>query len=154
MASYVDSVLIQGEEVLHRGKVSMLSMLPAFICGGFLVLMGLVGLMTSISGGGFWFVLGGIWIGVAYLRRITTELAVTNKRLIAKSGLVSRSTVELNLTKVESVRVEQTVLGRILGYGSIVVGGTGATHAPVPYIAEPMAFKQAVTTATDTVQSR
>jgi uncharacterized membrane protein YdbT with pleckstrin-like domain len=154
MASYVDSVLMTGEQVVHSGKVSILSMLPAFIGGGFLSLMGLMSLVASLGDRGLiWLLLGGLWIGVGLVRRLTTELAVTNKRLIAKTGLVSRSTVELNLTKVESVRVQQSILGRMLGYGSIVVGGTGATHAPVPYIDDPMTFKRAVTAAADAVQS-
>ena len=147
MATYVDSALMQDEQVLHRGKVSMKSMIPAFVGGGLLCVAGLVG------GGLAPLVIGGFWIGTAYLRRMTTELAVTNKRVIAKSGLISRSTVELNLTKVESVRVEQSMLGRMLGYGSIFVGGTGATHAPVRFVEDPLTFKQAVTNATDAIQS-
>ena len=153
MASYVDSVLMQGEEVIHRGKVSLLSMLPAIVGGGLLLLMGLV--MLASGGGGFYLLVpGALWIGIAWIRRVSTELAVTNKRVIAKSGLISRDTVEMNLSKVESVRVQQSIVGRILGYGSIIVGGTGATHAPVPFIANPMAFKQAVTQATDVAQAR
>jgi uncharacterized membrane protein YdbT with pleckstrin-like domain len=153
MASYVDSVLMKGEEVIHRGKVSMLSFLPAFVGGGLLLLVG-ISTPSGTGFGGIYLLLGALWIGVALLRRLTTELAVTNKRLIAKAGLISRNTVELNLSKVESVRVSQSILGRILGYGSIVVGGTGSTHAPVRFISHPMAFKQAVTTATDAVQAR
>ena len=119
-----------------------------------MLLLGLVNFFVAAGLGMIWFALGALWIGVALIRRLTTELAVTSKRLIAKTGLVSRSTLELNLSKVESVRVQQSILGRVLGYGSIVVGGTGATHAPVPFIDDPMAFKQAVTKATDAIQSR
>ena len=130
MASYVDSVLVSGEQVLHRGKVSLLSMLPAFIGGGLLVLVGLI----SIAAKGPWYfsALGVLWIAVALLKRLTTELAVTNRRVVAKTGLISRDTVELNLSKVESVGVHQSILGRVLGYGSIIVKGTGGDAAPIP----------------------
>lgn len=147
MARYVDSILTNGEHVITRGRTSMLSMLPAFIGGGFLVLVGLSGSLLMLITGGF-------WIGVAYARRATTELAVTNKRLIAKSGLFDRNDVALDLTTVESVRVEQSILGKVLDYGSIVVSGRRTTHTEVPFIARPMAFRQAVITATDAVRMR
>lgn len=152
---YIDASLTTGERVLHRGKVSMLSMLPSVIFGGLFILMGLVNLSAGIGGLATPMLLvGGLWLGLAWLRRITTELAVTNKRLIAKFGLISRKTVELNLTKLESVRVEQSILGRLLHYGSIIVGGTGATHAPVRFIDDPMAFKRAVNDASDAIQAK
>jgi uncharacterized membrane protein YdbT with pleckstrin-like domain len=86
------------------------------------------------------------------IRRASTELAVTTRRVIAKFGFISRSTVELNLAKIESVRVEQTVTGRIFNYGSIIVTGTGSTMDPIPFIADPIRFRQAIQSATDTVQ--
>ena len=135
MDSYVDSVLVAGEQVIHRGQISWLSMIPAFVIGGLLLLFGL--LMP------FLFLIRWIWIITSVVRRLTTELAVTNKRVVAKTGLISRNTIEMNLTKVESVRVNQSILGRMLDYGSIVVNGTGGDAAPVPYVADPMGFKRA-----------
>jgi uncharacterized membrane protein YdbT with pleckstrin-like domain len=92
---------------------------------------------------------GVLIIAAALVRRSSTELAVTNRRVIAKFGLVARSTVEMNLAKIESVRVEQTVMGRLLGYGSIIVTGTGSTMDPIRFIANPIAFRQAIQAATD-----
>ncbi len=86
--------------------------------------------------------------------RSSTELAVTDRRIIAKFGFIRRSTVELNLTKIESVRVEQSVAGRIFGYGSIIVTGTGSTMDPIAFIADPIRFRQAVQAATDAIQQR
>jgi uncharacterized membrane protein YdbT with pleckstrin-like domain len=97
-------------------------------------------------------VVGLVWLLAGLIRRNSTELAVTNRRVIAKFGLVRRSTVELNLAKVESIRVEQTVGGRLFGYGSVFVTGTGSTMDPIPYIADPIKFRQAVQSATDAVQ--
>jgi len=86
--------------------------------------------------------------------RATSEFAVTNRRVIIKVGLVWRKTVEMNLEKVESIGVEQTVLGRILGYGTIVVVGTGGTNEPFPRIADPMGFRRAVNLATEALRVR
>ncbi|TMH62955.1 MAG: PH domain-containing protein, partial [Betaproteobacteria bacterium] len=97
-------------------------------------------------------VLGLIVILVALIRRNSTELAVTNRRVIAKFGFIKRSTIELNLAKVESIRVEQSVGGRLFGYGSVIVTGTGSTMDPIPYVADPIKFRQAVQSATDTAQ--
>jgi uncharacterized membrane protein YdbT with pleckstrin-like domain len=91
-------------------------------------------------------------LAVGFIKRSSTELAVTNRRVIAKFGLVRRSTVELNLAKIESIRVEQSVPGRLLGYGSIFVTGTGSTIEPIPYISEPIKFRQAVQSATDSLR--
>jgi uncharacterized membrane protein YdbT with pleckstrin-like domain len=93
--------------------------------------------------------LGVLLIVVALVRRSSTELAVTNRRVIAKFGLIARRTIEMNLAKIESVRVEQTIMGRLFGFGSIIVTGTGATMDPIQFIAQPIAFRQAIQQATD-----
>lgn len=73
----------------------------------------------------------------------TSEFAVTNKRVIMKVGLVARRVLELNLHKIESVNVDQSLLGRILGYGTITVIGTGGTRETFDRIANPLAFRKA-----------
>lgn len=72
----------------------------------------------------------------------TTELVVTSKRVIAKVGLIRRATLELNHSKVESMNVSQSTLGRIIGYGTIVVNGTGGGATPVPGIDNPLEFRR------------
>lgn len=72
----------------------------------------------------------------------TDEFAITNKRVIIKTGLISRRTVELNLSKIESVNVNQSILGRILGYGSLQIVGTGGTKEVFPSINKPLAFRK------------
>jgi uncharacterized membrane protein YdbT with pleckstrin-like domain len=72
----------------------------------------------------------------------TSEFAITNKRVIIKVGLISRRTLEMNLNKIESVNVNQSVLGRLLGYGTIVVVGTGGTKEAFPAIADPLTFRK------------
>ena len=89
-------------------------------------------------------VVGGVLIAIAAIHVLTTELALTNKRIIAKSGLIRRNTIELKTNRVESLGVNQGILGRIFNFGSIVVKGVGGSHAPIPYIARPMEFRQQV----------
>lgn len=74
--------------------------------------------------------------------RWTDEFAITNKRVIIKIGLIRRRTIELNLTKIESVNVVQSVLGRILGFGSIIIVGTGGTKEIFLNIKQPLKFRK------------
>ena len=128
MASYIEGALIKGESVIYTGHVSLWSLAP-------LIFFGFVGLA--------FFGLGLIlWI-VAFIRYKTTELAFTNKRVIAKFGFISRQTVELNINKVESIQVNQGILGRIFNFGTLIVSGAGNPQAPIPGISDPMAFRRA-----------
>ena len=81
----------------------------------------------------------------ALIRRATTELAVTDHRVIYKTGLLARHTIEMNLDKVESVDVDQTLLGRIVGYGTIIVRGTGGSLEPIRNIGDPLTFRSHIT---------
>jgi uncharacterized membrane protein YdbT with pleckstrin-like domain len=127
MASYIEGALIKGERIIYTGHVSLWSLAPWII-------FGFIGLA--------FFGLGLIlWI-IAFVRYKTTEVAFTNKRVIAKSGFISRQTIELNINKVESIQVNQGILGRIFNYGTIIVSGAGNPQAPIPGISDPMAFRR------------
>jgi uncharacterized membrane protein YdbT with pleckstrin-like domain len=138
MASYVDSVLISGETVLHRGHVSLWPHTWKILLGIVLLPVGL-GLVFLA------------WVWIVYK---TTEIAITNKRIIAKFGFISRSTIEINLPKVESVQVDQGVIGRMLDYGTIIVAGAGTPNLSIPGAAEPLEFRKYFMEATDTLQAR
>src|ERR1035437_698856 len=75
------------------------------------------------------FVLGAIFFAIGLLRRNATEMAVTNKRVIVKTGLANRRTIELLLTRIESIAVEEPAMGRVLGFGTVIVRGTGGSPA-------------------------
>lgn len=90
-----------------------------------------------------------VFLAVAYVRFKSVELALTNKRVIVKHGFIRRQTVEMNLNKVESIQVQQGVLGRLFDFGTLVVAGTGASHAPLAGIADPMGFRKAFIEAQD-----
>jgi uncharacterized membrane protein YdbT with pleckstrin-like domain len=74
--------------------------------------------------------------------RWSDEFAITNKRVIVKTGLISRKTLEMNISKIESVNVDQSILGRILGYGTIKVIGTGGTREEFHKIKRPLQFRK------------
>lgn len=153
MASYVESIIGSGEKILYVGKVSLFAILPALLGGILLVVIGVAATIMSPFAAPV-ILAGLLLIAGALIRRASTELAVTNRRVIAKFGFIRRSTVELNIAKIESVRVEQTVMGRLFNYGSVYVTGTGSTMDPIPFIANPIAFRQAVQSATDAVQQQ
>ena len=127
MGSYIEGTLIKDEKVIYEGKISIWSLFPLIILG--FIFIGFFGI-------GILF-----WIAAA-LRYITTELAFTNKRVIAKFGFISRKTIELNLTKVESVQVNQGILGRIFNYGTLIISGAGNPQAPISGISNPMMFRR------------
>jgi uncharacterized membrane protein YdbT with pleckstrin-like domain len=83
----------------------------------------------------------------AFIRRASTELAVTDQRVIYKTGLLARYTLEMNRGKVESVAVDQTLLGRLFGYGTVIVRGTGSTLEPIRNISDPLTFRSYITTS-------
>jgi len=136
MASYVEGALIAGERILHQGRVSWWSVWHLIVFGVLLLVVG-VGLVL---------------LAWAWIRVKSTELAITNKRVIAKFGFVSRNTVEIAIPKVESIQVQQSMMGRMLDYGTLVISGTGTSHAPIPSIADPLAFRRAFLEAQEAAQ--
>ena len=133
MASYVDSTLLQGEKVLYRAHISLWS-LAHLILLGVLLLIVIVGIVFLV------------W---AWIRYRTTEFAVTDKRVIAKTGFISRNTVELFLDKVEALNVEQSVLGRVFNFGTVAIHGTGATQEPIRNISAPLLLRKNFMQAAD-----
>ena len=127
MSSYVDSVIGKEEVIEYIAHVSIWSLLPYIIFGFVLLPVFGIGLI--------------LWI-MAIVRYMTTELAITNKKIIAKFGFIQRNTIELLLPKIESVQVNQSILGRIFNFGSIVASGAGNPQAPVPGIANPIEFRK------------
>lgn len=131
--SYIDDSLIEGERIIHRARVSWWSQFG-------LVLLGIVTLVA---------VIGLFFLAAAWIKVRSTEIAITNRRVIAKFGFVKRHTVEINLDKVEALRVEQGVLGRVLNYGDIFISGAGTSVAPIRNIADPLVFRRRFMEATN-----
>jgi hypothetical protein len=156
--SYIESNLIAGERILYRtGRHWIVLVTPIVVAAflGFPGLMMLIGSLTSIgdkSGSssalgviGFCLLLiAGLFVLAGYLTRSSTNMVVTNKRILMKTGLLRRRTFELLLSKVESIGVEEGILGRLLGYGSVVVRGTGGTPEPFTTVSHPLEFRRQV----------
>jgi len=148
MGSYIDANLTTNERVIREAQVSWWSQWLLLLIGGFFLLIGflvsLAGSLGGSGGGGFILFLALLFIGSAVLRVMTTELALTNKRVIAKTGFISRNTIELRLEKVEGLMVKQGIFGRILNYGSVLISGTGGIRTPIPFISKPTEFRMVV----------
>jgi uncharacterized membrane protein YdbT with pleckstrin-like domain len=93
----------------------------------------------------FAFFIASVILGVQNMITIlTTEFAVTDRRVIAKTGFVRRHTLEIFLSKIESVAVRQTWLGRLLDVGTVTVTGTGGTRESFPAIANPIGVRKKI----------
>jgi uncharacterized membrane protein YdbT with pleckstrin-like domain len=134
MQSYVEGALVKDEKIVHLGHISLWSLWH-------LIALGLVLLPA--------FGLGLIFLIMAYVRYKTTELAITTKRVIVKFGLIRRRTIEININKVESIQVDQEILGRVFNFGTLVISGAGNPQAPVAGISSPMDFRRAFIEAQD-----
>jgi uncharacterized membrane protein YdbT with pleckstrin-like domain len=89
----------------------------------------------------------GVWVLLsAWIRRRTTEIVVTDRRVIYKRGVLSRHTVEMNVSKIEAVDVEQGLGARMLGYGTVLIHGTGSGFEPLRRVSRPLAIRNAIVT--------
>ncbi len=80
----------------------------------------------------------------SWFRRLGTEIVVTDKRVILKRGFIARHTEEMNVTKVETVDVEQTISGRIFGYGTVLIRGVGSSLEPLRVVSSPLALRNSI----------
>lgn len=149
--SYVDSVLAPGERIIARSRLHWIVYLPSIgLFAGALALRIAIGAIEpsgTVAG----------WVGMAvaaiatfslfsaWLLRTSTEIAVTDRRLIHKWGLIWRDSTEMHVDKIESVNVSQSIMGRMLGYGTVTIRGTGAAAEVLIGIREPLRFRSAIT---------
>lgn len=148
MGNYIESNLARDEKVIEKANVSWLSQFW-YLLFGFLFL--LMGMPTKNN---VFLVVGAVLIAIAIINVVTTELAITNRRIIAKTGLIRRNTIELKVNRVESLGVNQSILGRIFNFGSIVVKGVGGSNAPIPFISKPLEFRQQVNNYLDSIDDK
>jgi uncharacterized membrane protein YdbT with pleckstrin-like domain len=157
--SYVESNLVPGETVIYQTRLHWIVMLGHILFGVLLLILpGAVLLYYALAqpevdvrnvhlmqGGAAVLLLSGVAVIVTgMVRRNATEMAVTNRRVVVKTGLAARKTIEMLLAKVESIEVNETTMGRMLGYGTIVVIGTGGTSEPFHRVAHPLQFRNQV----------
>jgi membrane protein YdbS with pleckstrin-like domain len=150
--SYVKHVLQPGEKILRIGKKHwfVFRYALAFLITGIILVL----LEYNYFDSGLAMIATGILFGLltlvygfqAWFDRWTTEIAVTDKRIIYKTGFINRHTKEMNMDKVASVDVDQTVLGRLLDYGSVEILGTGGAGGfeRLDMIAAPIKLRNAI----------
>ena len=150
--SYIDGNLLPGERVVFRTRlhwkllVGPLLFLAATLAAvAWLRLRGNDNPWTWLVAGA-----GAVALLAAVVKRQSSDFAVTNKRVMMKTGIISTRSVELLLSKIEAIAVNQTLGGRLLGYGDIVVTGSGGTEEPFAGIQAPLGFRRAVQSVTDT----
>lgn len=156
--TYVQDNLNPGERILYSTHLHWIVLLRSilvdmvFSIGGLALLVWAIGgkhtergeAQTAGIAGLILIVIGSIILASGVIRRNATEMAVTNKRIIIKVGLLTKRTIELFLSKVESVGVEQTIIGRMMGFGNLTLRGTGGTNEPFSHVANPMEFRRQV----------
>lgn len=145
--SYIKSTIINGEEIINESRMSKWFFAKDIAISIVMIIVGVLFLNvqhrtnTQVLVSGICFVGGlGMLINV-YITYISTELAFTNKRVIAKVGFIRRDTVEITIHKVEAIQVHQGLIGRVLNFGTIIISGAGNPQAPIRGIAEPIKFR-------------
>ena len=154
MARYIDEILQPSERVLYSTNEHWMFFLPAIaawiVAVVFLVLSRIVSAdvmmwvclaLATVAG-----LAALYWTATAWFHRWTTETDVTNMRVVHKTGFIKRRTFEMALDKVESVDVNQSILGRLLDYGDVTIMGVGEGRETISTIASPLAFRSAITT--------
>ena len=146
---YVDSILNDNENVVHSGSLHWIIFAKPiiyFMVGIICIIIAMIYSDAVAATGVFISILSFlaffISVPVVSINMATTEIAITNKRVIYKEGLIRRDTAELNHGKIESIDIRQSVLGRILDYGDILVVGTGGTSIRILRLAAPLSFRK------------
>jgi len=156
--TYVESILTKDEKILYEGQLHW----AVYIQGVVLFLIGLFflsGINATQRNSAFvgfcsiFFALAILSLVKALTLRQTTELAITNKRVISKFGFIRRTTFEIILNKIEGVQLHQSVLGRVLGYSNLVVKGTGTGNAPIAFISNSKEFRNKLDTLLHDINS-
>jgi len=163
--SYVEKNLVPGETLLYQTRHHWMVLLGPLLLSILFAALGVAVLAESLvakDGKGMAagaseatvhvMELGGVLLLVAAIGTLTygvakrnaTEMAVTNKRVLIKTGMGGRRTLDLMLSRVESIAVEETFWGRLLNYGSVIVRGTGGTPESFLMIAHPQEFRRSV----------
>jgi uncharacterized membrane protein YdbT with pleckstrin-like domain len=134
------------ERVLYRTRVHWITMLKGWIAVALLLGGGVaVWVGTDWPLAGVALLVLAVMLGASqYLTYVSSEFAVTDTRVLVKIGWIGRRSVEILITKVESIVVEQTLAGRLFDFGTIVVTGTGGTHEIFTGIAAPLEFRERV----------
>ena len=153
MGRYIDDILQPGEKVLYSTNAHWIFFLPAIagwiVAAAFFVVSGMVPagtpMLLCLSMASISAIFALYKTVTAWFHRWITETDVTNLRVVHKTGFIKRQTFEMSLDKVESVDVNQSILGRILNYGNVSIFGVGEGNKTIDNIASPLEFRNHIT---------
>jgi hypothetical protein len=154
MGRYIDEILQPGEKVLYSTNAHWMFYLPAIAAWALALALLVFSRMATadaitlvcLSLAAIAGLAALYWTATAWFHRWTTETDVTNMRVVHKTGFIKRRTFEMSLDKIESVDVNQSILGRIMNYGDVTIRGVGEGFEKIKTIASPLAFRSAITT--------
>jgi hypothetical protein len=153
MGRYIDDILQPGEKVLYSTNAHWIFYFPAIVAGVVAVILLILSRATAsegitllcLSAAAVAALAALYWTVKGWFHRWTTETDVTNMRVVHKVGFIKRRTFEMSLDKVESVDVNQSILGRLLNYGDVTILGVGEGKETIRMIASPLAFRSFIT---------
>jgi uncharacterized membrane protein YdbT with pleckstrin-like domain len=149
IASYLEQTLLKDERILLQTKIALRRYIGSFVLGGASFVFGIAAIADGARFGWLFVGLTPLLIVPPILRYLTSELALTNRRVVAKCGFITLRTQEIRLEKIESVSVHQDISGRLLNYGSVIITGTGGSHDTMPDIPDPVVFRTRFAEALD-----
>jgi uncharacterized membrane protein YdbT with pleckstrin-like domain len=155
---YVDANLVPGEFVAYRARLHWTVVAPALLMGAALDLIGagmaLYAVLKRVPGAPLsvpmlvaaaaLMLFGSGWMAAGIIVWKATEITVTSRRVLIKTGVLSRHTTEILLAKVESVSIEESLVARMLGFGKVTIHGTGGTPETFTRISRPHEFRRRV----------
>jgi uncharacterized membrane protein YdbT with pleckstrin-like domain len=156
--SYVRDSLMAGERVVHEAPLHWIILVRSVF---YMAVTGCAsgigyarGNTELLGAAALLFLISFLIFMRSLVLRACTEFAVTDRRVVAKWGVVSRTTYETSLRRIEGVHVVQSVLGRLLGYGTVVVHGVGGDASPIVLVTDPLLFRAAIDRAADAAEAR
>jgi len=152
--SYIQKSLGNGETIIARAHFHALYSVAAWLCLIVPAVLLAIACARALEqpdpytlAAGLLFVLGLITFLRMMIRKWSTEIGITSHRLVKKTGFLSLRTAEVALPNIEGVRVNQGIWGRLFGYGTLIIEGTGDDSVAIPNIDDPVGFRRAIETA-------
>ncbi|MEM6527587.1 MAG: PH domain-containing protein [Chloroflexota bacterium] len=144
--SYIEENLILGEILAHKTRLHWWSMIRVSIRATIISFI-ILGILALSTGTGIWFILLPFMILIpglsGLMRYLTTEIGITDRRILGKKGVIRRKITDLTIDKIETVEVEETIIGRLLGFQTLVIVGTGGTNTEFEMIPNAKRFRMA-----------
>lgn len=135
----LERMLVRGEEVILRARLHGAIYWKSVA----IIILAIIFFLTSITAFGFLFgFVGLLMLATSILTQHYLLLAITNKRVLARYGLLQMDVVDIRLSKIESIDLERMLPGHLFGYANVVVMGTGNRMLRVPYIGNAEAFRR------------